>query len=1015
MTWSALDQILAHIQTGNRRILPSDIPERPRILGADKPSVNLIEFGHPMTDESGHVRSCLVAIVSPEQGQEVGKFTIAIRIKANAPLESSAILYLRTPHLNKMPAQAVTETVTVVDDPSSPGNRCMRIEVAYNAWYMAKGGMYYLDIAVPVVAYRAFLDKLKRERSELRFALELLAGDQRLIGNLKFDRFHDGLPMISVPQEDQTDLETMKMAPLGVQPGYESIEQYVRKATKSFYVSAPRRFGKTTLLRYLEKVAAENLESAVFRITLNRNDSPRNSVTTVLRELRVELKERLHIDVQFPIPEDGVPDRQTFREARRQLAQKGYKNLLLLIDEAQSMVPRSDGGRWGTHLKDLLEGDLATQSAEFARVCIVMAGTLQLPRRLGANCQAFMNVAAERTSFGEAELATFIRRLSSDLLDSTARARDRLAKTANNLYTLKQLLVEAVGFARASNRAFIVSSDVDAATARLMERDENGAIGLWDYVAAELSHTDEWDPIDAYPVALALAATQRAEGDTIERRTRALAWLDQQLADYGVQAAATEARVQDGINELVRLAILGPDGTFKRPLLEHLLKKRTMETPFQHNLDQIALARLAADVIAWNPRAVPKKQGGQADVFVVETDQAPQAWRVCQLNSTLERRRFVRTCAAIKVLRDVRTRLDGDRYLPRVRLAGFDIDDPTRGIVVYDWIEGESFYEDWKTASQGARLYVAAQVGAALDALQARGVVHRDVHPRNVVVDSALNAVLIDFGMACLSDGASHSHVAEHEFMAPELREGAPATFASDLYALGQILKGPPGSDFSLNSPVAAIANQLTRRKPTERPTAAHAVSQMRRLLKEKPFVAVLERAYRDRDALLEIALEREWLYDAIVNQSESLAFRLAGLATWSEAMAIGAATCLNGIFEAWVRHGDTAEARMLRDADWPPPHKTPSLAAVRNMVRTDSKLQEWARDEMAAVGALRIAGAHPSDRGPSLERARRHDRNRSPLDAYARALKATAQMLDVAIGGQPIVVRLVTMLTDGK
>jgi len=176
-----------------------------------------------------------------------------------------------------------------------------------------------------------------------------------------------------------------------------------------------------------------------------------------------------------------------------------------------------------------------------------------------------------------------------------------------------------------------------------------------------------------------------------------------------------------------------------------------------------------------------------------------------------------------------------------------------------------------------------------------------------------------------------------------------------------------------------------------------------------------LDRARKAGDALLEVALEREWLYDVISSQADAAAFRLAGLATWSETVAIGAATCLNGIFEAWVRQGGTDQARMLRDANWPAPRRTPSLAAVRNIARTDVNLQSWALDEVAAVGALRIAGAHPSDRTTNLERARQHDRNRNRLDVYATALKATAKLLDKALGGEAMVERFITMLTDGK
>jgi serine/threonine-protein kinase len=89
-------------------------------------------------------------------------------------------------------------------------------------------------------------------------------------------------------------------------------------------------------------------------------------------------------------------------------------------------------------------------------------------------------------------------------------------------------------------------------------------------------------------------------------------------------------------------------------------------------------------------------------------------------------------------------------------------------------------------------LRIAAELGAALDALHARGLLHRDVKPSNVLLDEAGRALLADFGLAT---GPAHTVLTRPgqllgtvEYMAPELIRGEPASSASDLYALGCLL-----------------------------------------------------------------------------------------------------------------------------------------------------------------------------------------------------------------------------------
>lgn len=123
---------------------------------------------------------------------------------------------------------------------------------------------------------------------------------------------------------------------------------------------------------------------------------------------------------------------------------------------------------------------------------------------------------------------------------------------------------------------------------------------------------------------------------------------------------------------------------------------------------------------------------------------------------------------------------------------------------------------------KGRALAVIAQVGSALDAAHARGLIHRDVKPGNILLAAGLgtdggeHVYLTDFGLTKRSSSVSGltqlgQMVGTIDYMAPEQLSGKAVDSRADIYALGcvffELLTGR--APYARDSDMATLAAHI--------------------------------------------------------------------------------------------------------------------------------------------------------------------------------------------------------------
>jgi serine/threonine protein kinase len=116
--------------------------------------------------------------------------------------------------------------------------------------------------------------------------------------------------------------------------------------------------------------------------------------------------------------------------------------------------------------------------------------------------------------------------------------------------------------------------------------------------------------------------------------------------------------------------------------------------------------------------------------------------------------------------------------------------------MVMEYVEGQSLsdiLERWRPIKHDLALALARQICLGLEHAHAKGIVHRDIKPGNVMLTSTGRAKITDFGLAKLTQAntaqtAANAILGTPLYMSPEQAFGESVDQRSDLFSLGTML-----------------------------------------------------------------------------------------------------------------------------------------------------------------------------------------------------------------------------------
>ena len=177
--------------------------------------------------------------------------------------------------------------------------------------------------------------------------------------------------------------------------------------------------------------------------------------------------------------------------------------------------------------------------------------------------------------------------------------------------------------------------------------------------------------------------------------------------------------------------------------------------------------------------------GGMATVYLAEDERLGRKVAVKRLHTdspedTAERfRREARIGASLNH--------------PKVVTIYDAVTDAENVLIVMEYVEGETLADAMRGGALEPKrlLPLLGDIADALDYAHSNGIVHRDVKPANVLLDTRDGAKLADLGIATALEGTrmtmSGTVLGTAAYMAPEQLDGRDIVAASDIYSLATV------------------------------------------------------------------------------------------------------------------------------------------------------------------------------------------------------------------------------------
>ena len=341
----------------------------------------------------------------------------------------------------------------------------------------------------------------------------------------------------------------------------------------------------------------------------------------------------------------------------------------------------------------------------------------------------------------ESELRPLIARITSGL-QTTRDARQRLAATAGNLLILRALLEKLAVRATGDRRMWVNFDDVAAVEEALKQDLQNGrertvATYVRDVLNAA-DRVDDWRPIPSLPAAAAWARTWTPSRPETELKTRALAMLNEWCRlsqgdeQHGIRLMYTPKVLEHHLDQLRERRVL--DGSeFSSALLRAWLSS-TVDRIGADAAFREALFTGAQRRISLPEGASRVAQGAQATIWRYEQ----YAYRTKELNDDQERERFLESTDMLEALRQiVRRREAGSDHIFDLVDMGLSAQHEREAVQVYRWVAGTALTDREGAFAADIVIELGAKLARGLRLLHKHNILHRDIHPRNVVLDDA--------------------------------------------------------------------------------------------------------------------------------------------------------------------------------------------------------------------------------------------------------------------------------------